>query len=410
MTRFFCAHAALIAVVAIGLLCPAAANAQADETFYATSSQSAQRIAFSQNAGGAFDQGYWESGQQQAVLPTQYCSDGSCGECYSDCCGDCGCDTGCCECEPCCVSCCPPAIPRNFVFGEFLYLSMTDGDVAHAQQQNGIGGAGTVPFGEIGVVGGDYEPAFRVGVGKQLDCLSSISMSYTHFESDSIDSVAPPTIVGGGGAVGSLVHHPNASLTASVGPVNASYRVDFQLADLIFRDVWKSGAHYELRYLLGGQYGHLDQWFGQLGTYSGGSAGAIATQTDIEFDGGGLKAGLEGERHLGKGLFVYGRATVAAMTGRFNTSYSMVNQSTVETLAHATWKDDRVITQIEYELGIVMTTSNEKVRLSTGYVGSHWGNVIDTDDFIGAVQAGSYENVGDTIGFSGLASRIELRW
>lgn len=405
MSRFFCAHAALVAILATGLIGPSGASAQ-DETFFATDSQS---------VAGAFQQGSWENTQQQAILPMQYCADGSCGttacgDCYTDCCGDCGCDVGCCECDPCCTACCPPAIPRNFVFGEFLYLAMTDGDVAHAQQQNGIGGAGTVPFGEIGVVGNDCQPAFRVGAGCQLDCLSSIAVSYTHFESDALDSVVPPTITGGGGAVGSLVHHPNTLLTASVGPVNAAYDVDFQLADLIYRDVWRSGAHYELRYLIGGQYGHLDQWFGQVGTYSGGSAGAISTETDIKFDGGGVKFGLEGERHIGAGLFIYGRATAAAMTGRFRTSYYMTNQSTVSTLAAATWNDDRVVTQLEYEVGFAMTTGSEKVRLSAGYIGSHWGNVVSTNDLIDAVQTGSYENVGDTIGFTGLATRAEFRW
>ena len=137
-------------------------------------------------------------------------------------CNECG-DTTC-SCE---VTECKKKRRPGYVFGEFLYLRSTGGDVSHAQQQNGIGGAGTVPFGSIGTVNQDFEPGFRVGFGCYLDECSSITGSYTFFESSSTDVVDLPIITGGGGAVGSLVHHPQASLTASVGPVEATQSIDF---------------------------------------------------------------------------------------------------------------------------------------------------------------------------------------
>ena len=88
--------------------------------------------------------------------------DMGCGQC--DCgCGPCdeGCEVDCgmpCDCGP--NMCCKP---RFTMFGDFLYLQATDVDVAHAQQQDGLGGAGTVPFGDIGTIGQDFNPGFRVG-------------------------------------------------------------------------------------------------------------------------------------------------------------------------------------------------------------------------------------------------------
>ena len=184
------------------------------------------------------------------------------------------------------------------VAGEFLYLHTTDADVAYAQQQNGIGGAGTVPFGRIGSLGPHHEPGFRAIVTKAFSDCSSLVMSYSFFESDSIDALQPPVIPGGGGAVGSLVHHPGAALTASVGPVNAAYDVDFQLADIVYRSILRANDNYAINWSVGARYGNLVQDFRQIGNYSGGATGVIETRTNVDFDGGGLKFGLDGERRL----------------------------------------------------------------------------------------------------------------
>ena len=255
---------------------------------------------------------------------------------------------GCCDtcCDPC--ACCPPWwAHRCSVFGEFLYLQPTDADVTHAQQQNGIGGAGTVPYGQIGVAGLDYEPGFRAGGSLSLSNCSSIFGSYTFFESSANDTLLPPVIPGGGGAVGSFVHHPGASLTASVGPMNTSYDIDFQLAEVGIRRVWRSGASQVINWSVGARYGHLEQDFLQSGVFSGGSAGQIDTRTEIDFDGGGLMFGLDGERRCGcSGLSVYGKINVSPMTGRFHADYAMQNVSTDTLLALADWQDDRITTLV----------------------------------------------------------------
>lgn len=313
------------------------------------------------------------------------------------------CDLNCYECDPGCSG----GVPV-FLFGEFLYLKATDGDIAHAQQQNGIGGAGTVPFGRIGTVDMDYEPAYRVGGGICLDRCSALVVSYTRYDGSNSDQLLVPDVPGGGGAVGSLVHHPGAALTASPGPVTASYDLSYHLADALFRDLWRAGDCYAIHYSIGGQFANMEQEFAQIGQFGGSTAGAINTETDIDFNGGGLKVGLDGERWLGACLSVYGKFSAAALSGRFSSEYTMQNVTTETLLAEARWKDNRVISLIEYELGMAYTSCNRHWRVSAGYLFQHWGNMVTTSNFIDGVQADNYTDLSDGLGFNGLTTRLEI--
>jgi len=238
---------------------------------------------------------------------------------------------------------------------------------------------------------------------------TSVVTSYTYFESDSFSSLEAPTNTSTG-AVGSLVHHPGAALTASAGPVDATYDVDFQLADVMWRRVLKQDCRYELACSIGVEYGHLEQDFTQSGIFGGGLGGAIDTATSINFDGGGIKVGIDGDHRFGHGLGIYGRALAGALTGRFSSNYSMYNATTDQMLAMAGWKDDRVIGRFEYEVGMSITSMNEHWRAAAGYMFSYWTNTVTTPEFIDAVQADNYTDVGDTLGFNGLVARVECRW
>jgi len=300
--------------------------------------------------------------------------------------------------------------PNCGVYVDWLYLRARGGDVTHAQQQNGIGGAGTVPFGRVGSVETEDDCGVRAGMQLAAGRCSSILVSYTFFETDAFQGVEPPLITGGGGAVGSLVHHPGAAITASAGPVLATYEIDYQLADVLYRRALSSGPCHSLNYLIGLQYGDLEQSFGQTGVFGGGQSGVIDTFTSIDFDGGGLKAGLDADRRLSGGFSVYGRLTGAVMSGKFNSRYTMSNFTTDTLLARARWNDNRVVPHIEYEVGFGWTCPSEHWRLTTGYMFSHWMNVVTTPAFIDAVQADNYTDVEDSLSFDGFVTRLECRF
>jgi hypothetical protein len=319
------------------------------------------------------------------------------------------------SCQPCPPVACPPPPPppplRWSLWGDALWLHPTGVDMAHAQQQDGIGGAGTVPFGLIGVADPEYDLGFRIGGQFRYGPQDAVFVEYTFFESDTQSSLVAPNIVGGGGAVGSLVHHPGAVVTASDGPVNANYDIDFQLGDVAYRYYVICVPTSEVSVFFGARYGTLDQQFGQTGIFGGGQGGTIDTTTEIEFDGVGPMAGMTGEHLIGNTRYsFYGRALAAALTGEFRNHYRMFNSSTATLLAEAFWNDDRVVPVLDYELGVAWVGPKGRFRLAAGYMMSFWFNSVTTPVFVDAVQADNYVNVADTIAFDGLVGRVECRW
>ena len=311
-------------------------------------------------------------------------------------------------CPPVVVQPPPPPPVRWTVFGEAMWLHPTGVNMAHAQQQNGIGGAGTVPFGQIGVLDPSYDIGFRIGGEIEFTPCSAVFVQYGFFENTTTSSLEAPVIAGGGGAVGSLVHHPGAAITGSAGPVNATYDIEFQFADAAYRQILVRDNLRKISVFGGGRFTQLDQFFMQDGIFSGGQFGVIDTSSMIEFKGGGPMAGIDADRKIGIDNFsVYGRALVAAITGEFESHYRMANRSTQVLLAESMWNDDRIVPMLDYELGIAWTGPQRNLRLSLGYMASHWFNAVTTPQFIDAVQADSYVDLGDTISFDGVVGRVQ---
>ena len=126
---------------------------------------------------------------------------------------------------------------------------------------------------------------------------ASVQASYTNFHSHAVDSLASPNIANG--TVASLVFHPeslNEGSTSSL--VNASNDIDYQLADVEYRRLLTAGGRFALNYSVGGRYAKLNQDFASLGNFSP-PTGTILTTTNINFQGGGLKVGLDGMQRLG---------------------------------------------------------------------------------------------------------------
>jgi len=312
-------------------------------------------------------------------------------------------------CQP--MVCCDPLVfylPSR-VYGELLLLQATGVDMAHAQQQDGIGGAGTVPRGVIGVADPGYELGFRVGGGFALTPQSRLNAVYTWYDSGTSQTTPLPGF--NNGAVGSLVHHPGAVITASTGPVSANYGVDFQQGEINYEHLLRRSCTGQLSYHIGLRYADLEQNFSQTGVFSGGQGGQIDTATTVEFDGFGPTIGLEGERRLGNTLlFVYGRSSLAAISGEFGSNYTMVNRTGNIQLAQANWSDDRIVPMFDYELGIGWRGANDHLSFSVGYLSSFWFNAVTTPVFVDAVQANNYVNVSDTVAFDGFNARAEWRW
>jgi hypothetical protein len=289
-----------------------------------------------------------------------------------------------------------------------LYLLPTDADMAHAFQQNGVGGPGTVPDGRVGVVQPDFTPAFRAGFGVALGCNASLGASYSRFDSHATDELEAPAGVGGN--VASLVLHPgslNAGSTSSL--VNAALDIDYQTADVEYRRLLSTNFKHAVNYGVGVRYGKLQQEFFQIGDFSP-PTGTIETTTDITFEGVGLRAGLDGEHRLGcTGFAGYGKLFMNVLFGEFQSNYTQFNITTDSVQALSNWDDRRVLPVLEYEVGLSWTSRSGHWRTTSGYYTAFWYNTVTTGQFVQAVQNADFVDVGETIAFNGIVTRIEFR-
>jgi hypothetical protein len=128
--------------------------------------------------------------------------------------------------------------------------------------------------------------------------------------------------------------------------------------------------------------------------------------TDIQFDGIGMRLGLQGERFFpSSGLFVYGTGGTNILFGEFDATYLQVTNGV--TTASTAWNAGRVVPVVDLELGAGWLGMNRHLRLSAGYRVSTWFNVVKTEDWIWAVQNNDFRNLDGTLTFDGLVTRAE---
>jgi len=329
--------------------------------------------------------------------------------------GGTGCGQNSCSSEPCCAApcCCDDMFEhRTGFFGEFLYLRAFGVDVSHGIQQNGVGGLGTVPAGDVGVATPEFEPAYRVGfrwVPNPCNPCSDLSVTYTNYTSSTTNSLsAAPGI---GGTTASLLLDPGTVTSASTfSQLNASYRIDFQLADVAYNVLLRSCDNYAVNFGIGIRYAHMQQDFAQVGLFDG-AVGAEDTSTGIRFDGAGLRAGLDGQWRIGDSRFaIYGNANISVIFGEFSSHYTQFNTTTDTIEAQSNWSDDRCVPILDYEVGLKWTSCNDHWMASAGYYTAFWFNEVTTGQFVQAVQGADFTNVSKTMDFTGFTSRLEYRF
>ncbi len=314
-------------------------------------------------------------------------------------CGECG-DVSCCgTCDCWCH--------HVAVFGEFMYLRARDSEVAYGVPIDGPIAApptaSPIQVGRTGIVDQDFAPAFRFGATWVVDGWSSLTAQYAHLHStrnDRIDTAAPDVIR-------SLVSHPG-TLTAAQDflSAQAGHDITFDLIDVDYRGVINCCDTHMTNWLVGIRYAQLEQEF--WGVFQ--NTGSETVMTDIDFYGGGLRVGFEGERYSrGRRLFAYGKTAASLMVGEFRADYSQ-SQSFDPAVVDTDWKAGRIMPILDLEVGVGWQSSCGTWRLSAGYLYSAWFNAVKTDEYIQAVRSNSYTGLGDTMTFDGLVARVEGRF
>jgi hypothetical protein len=316
---------------------------------------------------------------------------------------------GCCD-TPCCSCCCSnPFEHRTGAFVEYMVLRAYNVDMAHGIQQNGVGGLGTAPAGDVGVAAPQFDSGFRVGFDWAVDACSGFTVTYAQFESHTTDFLAAPP--GIGGTTNSLVLHPGTVTSASTfDSLDARYDIDFKYLDLDYSVLMGCNGCGAWNFIIGMRYAHLRQDFGQLGEFAG-ATGEEFTSSTINFDGFGLRAGLDGQYEIGQTRWaVYGKGALDIVFGQFNSHYNQFDVTTSTPEAFSNWTDNRVVPILDYEVGLRWVSCSGRCFASVGYYTAFWFNTIDTAEFVQAVQRNDFTEAHTCIAFTGWTARLEYRF
>jgi hypothetical protein len=258
-------------------------------------------------------------------------------------------------------------------------------------------------IGPVGIVDPDYELGFDAGINLALNSMTSLYGEILMLDSSSASQLgtAAPDVLR------SLVSHPSSTSAATdflTG--SADIGIELNTLNLGLRHLFVGGQVYAVNYLVGARYSRLEQDFAATFVNNG----TEQVRTGLDFDGAGLSLGLEAERQsCTSRLRIYSRGAASFLAGKFQGSYFQ-GQSFDPTVVDTSWEAGRVVPVLDLELGVGWTSCGGCLRLSAGYLVSAWFNTVQTEDWIRAVQANSFDNLGDSLTFDGLRATAEWRF
>jgi len=295
----------------------------------------------------------------------------------------------------------------NF-YGEFLYLRARDAAVAFAVPIDGPITAPPTPRVEVGpvaMVDMDFQPGFRAGLGINPNVCTQFTVEYSMFESGTTDNIAVPPAPSPF-VLESLVQHPSVSNAGSdFRLATAQYDISFDMIDVAMHRLLSYSCSHQFGYSLGIRYAQHEQTF--QADFS--VTGTETVTTDIDFDGVGVRGGLEFEQYVGCRMLVYAKGYGSLMPGEFRASY-LQSQSFDTRVINTTWRAGRVMTMWDLELGLGLSSKCKNYRATAGYVFSAWTNMLQTDEWIRGVHNNDFIGMEDTTTFDGLVARFEARY
>jgi len=185
--------------------------------------------------------------------------------------------------------------------------------------------------------------------------------------------------------------------------------IDLVTADIDYKCLFVNTHCLQLSWLAGARYGHLDQKL--VANYL--IPGSTTVNSQILFNGGGPRAGLEGEYKIRAGFFGYGKGVMNLLAGDFKASYTERNIFT-GLVGDTSVREERIVPVLELELGLGWQSPKGRVRVSGGYYVGTWFNTLTTPSLAEGIQNNNFttngNNFRDSITFDGLVGRVEFRY
>jgi hypothetical protein len=311
------------------------------------------------------------------------------------------------DCDSACFQECDAWAHFTSIYGGLLYLRPRNADVAYGVPIDGpvdaIPGNNPIQIGPVGMIDPDYDLGFQVGANLAINAMSSIVVDLMMFDGKTSSQIetAPPDVIR------SLVSHPSSTSAATdFLAAQADLEVQLDTFDLGLRHLFVGGQVFAVNYSVAARYARLEQAFGSQFINNG----EELVHTDIDFDGVGLRLGVDAERHAcGRPWRLYGRCAASFLAGKFQASYFQ-GQSFDPNVVDTSWEAGRIVPVLDLELGAGWSSPAGRVQLTAGYVFSAWLNTVTTQEFIHAVQQNDFLDLGDSLTFDGLVARAELRF
>jgi hypothetical protein len=204
---------------------------------------------------------------------------------------------------------------------------------------------------------------------------------------------------------------PASTSAAGIFGTGAQLQTEFKILDIDYRGLMVYNPQWQINYVLGARYGKLEQHF--AAGFAPAAGGISQVLAESEFDGGGLKMGLETMRfHPATQFFFYGKGYASFLAGQFRDRYQFDPVGGTQTLAG--FNVGRLVTMLDLETGVGWQNYTGNFRVSAGYMFTSWYNTVRLNDFINSVQTNNFtqpaSNVNGMVTFDGLVTKVELLW
>lgn len=301
------------------------------------------------------------------------------------------------------------------VYAEYLYLRPRDAEVTYGVESNlnlpsqDVAPVQTSP---IGMVDPDYSSGFRFGFALCLDDCSEIAATYTMFESDTTDSIVRDLTNNQLAIFPMTIHPATENAVATTVEAEGNYGVDFDLLDIDYRRVLRRGPQSDLTGIVGVRYGQLEQnFFARYSDELAQEANDTEVLTDVDFEGIGLRLGLDFEQYSCRHpVLIYAKGSTALLAGEFDAAYQQTVQNNSYPGVDTEWTAGRLVPTFDLEVGAGFYLPGGSLRATAGYAYSVWTNVVKTEDWIHGVQQNRFNDMGDAITFDGFVLRVEGRF